>query len=205
MFPTLSAANQPVRSSSKKTFSAKLSCQMSDRPEEWVGIEASQGIIFCSLSIFFIFWMKNATTAIEGGILGAPVKFVGSLLHLFIAGGRETLQNFCFAPPCTCKAFCGELNGGQSRLWVLFLSWGDSEELTWQSLDPTAGVAWTTSSLQLCHDWFEFQLSGAQLLGLPRTTDRSELEHRTRIALIFVAFKFTTATILYYYMHLLLC
>ena len=154
MFPTLSAANQPVRSSSKKTFSAKLSCQMSDRPEEWVGIEASQGIIFCSLSMFFIFWMKNATTAIERGILGAPVKFVGSLLHLFIAGGRETLQNFCFAPPCTCKAFCGELNGGQSRLWVLFLSWGDSEELTWQSLDPTAGVAWTTSSLQLCHDWF---------------------------------------------------
>ena len=205
MFPTLSAANQPVRSSSKKTFSAKLSCQMSDRPEEWVGIEASQGIIFCSLSIFFIFWMKNATTAIERGILGAPVKFVGSLLHLFIAGGRETLQNFCFAPPCTCKAFCGELIGGQSRLWVLFLSWGDSEELTWQSLDPTAGVAWTTSSLQLCHDWFEFQLSGAQLLGLPRTTDRSELEHRTRIALIFIAFKFTTATILHYYMHILLC
>ena len=40
-----------VRSSSKKTFSAKLSCQMSDRPEEWVGIEASQGFIFCSLSM----------------------------------------------------------------------------------------------------------------------------------------------------------
>ena len=202
MFPTLSAANQPVRSSSKKTFSAKLSCQMSDRPEEWVGIEASQGIIFCSLSMFFIFWMKNATTAIERGILGAPVKFVGSLLHLFIAGREGNIAKLLF---CTCKAFCGELNGGQSRLWVLFLSWGDSEELTWQSLDPTAGVAWTTSSLQLCHDWFEFQLSGAQLLGLPRTTDRSELEHRTRIALIFVAFKFTTATILHYYMHLLLC
>ena len=55
--------------------------------------------------------------------------------------------------------------GGQSRLWALFLSRGDSEELTWQSLDLKSGGAWTTSPLLLCHDCFGHQLTGPNSLG----------------------------------------
>ena len=89
---------------------------------------------------------------------------------IFVASfyGQQNFKlcnTFCFACSLTLvrlqPSVCREQNGGQSRLWVLFLSRGDSEELTWQSLDLTSGEAWTTSSLGLCHDCFplhDFQI-----------------------------------------------
>ena len=71
----------------------------------------------------------------------ARMKFI------FVASfyGQQNFKHcntFCFACSLTLvklqPSVCREQNGGQSRLWVLFLSRGDSEELTWQSLDLTA-------------------------------------------------------------------
>ena len=100
-----------------------------------------------------------------------------SLLHPFYCQPAQRANNcntFCFASSETCKAstfssvYGTKWGSIKIVLWVLFLSRGDSEELTWQSLDLTTGGVWTTSSLLLCHDCFGLRplMPGPQLVGL---------------------------------------